>query len=68
MIITDTVIQKLLNYLSRRPYRDVQELISAIINEANKPENKNNSLFIKESVRMSREPELPLEDAGGRSS
>jgi len=65
MVITDTVIQKLLNYLSRQPYRDVQELISAIINEVNKPENKNNSLFIKE---RSSEPELPLEDAGGRSS
>ena len=57
MIITDTVIQKLLNYLTRQPYREVQELISDIVNELNKPENKH-----------SREPELPLENVGGRSS
>ena len=57
MIIADTVIQKLLNYLTRQPYREVQELISDIINESNKPENKH-----------SREPELPLENVGGISS
>ena len=57
MIITDTVIHKLLNYLTQEPYREVQELISDIVNESNKPENKH-----------SREPELPLENVGGRSS
>jgi hypothetical protein len=57
MIIADTVIQKLLNYLTRQPYREVQELVSDIVNESNRPENKH-----------SREPELPLEDVGGRSS
>ena len=57
MIIDDAVVQKLLNYLTRQPYRDVQELISNVISEANKPENI-----------QGREPELPLEDVGGRSS
>lgn len=49
MIIDDNVIQKVLNYLTRQPYREVQELISAIVNEANKSENT-----------WSKEPELPL--------
>ena len=57
MIIDDAVVQKLLNYLTRQPYRDVQELISNVISEANKPENT-----------WSKEPELPLENVGGRSS
>ena len=57
MIIDDAVVQKILNYLTRQPYREVQELIANIISEANKPENI-----------QSREPELPLEDVGGRSS
>jgi len=49
MIIDDAVVQKLLNYLTRQPYREVQELISNIISEANKSENTWN-----------KEPELPL--------
>jgi len=57
MIIDDNVVQKILNYLTRQPYREVQELISNVISEANKPENI-----------QGREPELPLEDVGGRSS
>ena len=57
MIIDDAVVQKILNYLTRQPYREVQELIANIISEANKPENI-----------QSREPELPLENVGGRSS
>ena len=57
MIIDDAVVQKILNYLTRQPYREVQELVSDIVNESNRPENKH-----------SREPELPLEDVGGRSS
>jgi len=58
MIIDDAVVQKILNYLTRQPYREVQEVISDIINASNyqnRTENKN-------------EPELPLENVGGRSS
>ena len=57
MIIDNAIVQKLLNYLNRQPYGEVQELIANVVNEANKPENI-----------QSREPELPLEDVGGRSS
>ena len=57
MIIDDAVVQKLLNYLTQQPYREVQQLIANVVNEANKPENI-----------QSREPELPLEDVGGSSS
>jgi len=57
MIIEDNVVQKLLNYLTRQPYREVQELISTIINEANKPENT-----------WSKEPELPLGNHRGEES
>jgi len=57
MIIDDAVVQKILNYLTQQPYREVQELISSIISEANKSENT-----------WSKEPELPLEDAGEKSS
>ena len=48
MIIDDAVVQKLLNYLTRQPYREVQELISNVISEAKKSENTWN-----------KEPELP---------
>jgi len=57
MIIEDNVVQKLLNYLTRQPYREVQELISTIISEANKPENT-----------WSKEPELPLGNHRGEES
>jgi len=57
MIIDDAVVQKLLNYLTRQPYREVQELISNIISEANKSENT-----------WSKEPELPLGNHRGEPS
>ena len=57
MIIDDAVVQKLLNYLTRQPYREVQELISSVVNEANKPENT-----------CSKEPELPLGNHRGEES
>ena len=57
MIIDDAVVQKLLNYLARQPYREVQELISNVISEANKPENT-----------WSKEPELPLGNHSGEET
>jgi len=55
MIIDDAVLQKILNYLTQRPYREVHPLIVEIMLQTQTDANK-------------REPELPLEDVGGSSS
>ena len=56
MIIDDAVVQKLLNYLTRQPYREVHSLIVELMLEAQTEEN------------TQKQTELPLENVGGRSS
>tara|TARA_R110000744_G_scaffold287898_2_gene398964 strand:+ start:354 stop:524 length:171 start_codon:yes stop_codon:yes gene_type:complete len=56
MEIDNAVLQKVINYLTQRPYREVHALIVEIMLETQTDEN------------IQKQPELPLENVGGRSS